>query len=146
MLKSILKKFEKASKSMYQLVGEEQGTRELVKNFYHIMENDTKATNCLNVHELIDKRIPPHVAEKLFMFLSGWFGGPNLFVETYGHPRMRARHLHIKIGTAESSEWLYCMNKALDMHSIQIKRKDKKLMSNSFKALTMRIKNDPKEK
>ena len=30
--------------------------------------------------------------DKLYMFLSGWLGGPDLFVEKFGHPRLRARH------------------------------------------------------
>ena len=29
--------------------------------------------------------------DKLYMFLSGWMGGPDLFVEKFGHPRLRGR-------------------------------------------------------
>ena len=27
--------------------------------------------------------------EKLFLFLSGWLGGPELYAAKYGHPRLR---------------------------------------------------------
>ncbi len=51
--------------------------------------------------------------EKLFKFLSGWMGGPQLFVEQYGHPMLRRRHLPFAIGDAERDQWLLCMNQAL---------------------------------
>ena len=52
--------------------------------------------------------------EKLFLFLSGWLGGPNLYVEKYGHPRLRGRHLPFSIGELERHQWMLCMRKALD--------------------------------
>ena len=51
--------------------------------------------------------------EKLFLFLSGWLGGPQLYVEKFGHPMLRARHLPFSIGTVERDEWLWCMERAL---------------------------------
>jgi hemoglobin len=48
------------------------------------------------------------------MFLSGWSGGPSLYIEKYGHPRLRQRHMPFSIGEAERDQWLWCMNKALD--------------------------------
>ena len=52
--------------------------------------------------------------EKLFLFLSGWAGGPQLYLERFGHPRLRMRHLPFLIGSAERDQWLWCMNRALD--------------------------------
>lgn len=52
--------------------------------------------------------------EKLFLFLSGWTGGPPLYIEKHGHPKLRARHLPFKIGIKERDQWLFCMFKALD--------------------------------
>ena len=51
--------------------------------------------------------------EKLFMFLSGWLGGPPLYVERHGHPRLRARHLPFAIGVAERDAWIACMTQAM---------------------------------
>ena len=52
--------------------------------------------------------------DKLFKFLSGWLGGPNLYWEEFGHPRLRARHFPFAIGVSERDQWLTCMHKALD--------------------------------
>ena len=50
----------------------------------------------------------------LFEFLSGWMGGPQLYMERKGHPRLRMRHLPFTIGEAEAAEWMRCMRAALD--------------------------------
>ena len=55
-----------------------------------------------------------HSREKLFLFLTGWMGGPPLYVERFGHPRLRARHLPFPIGESERDQWLLCMNRALE--------------------------------
>jgi hemoglobin len=48
------------------------------------------------------------------MYLTGWTGGPPIYVEKYGHPRLRARHLPFHISSRERDEWLWCMDRALD--------------------------------
>jgi len=52
--------------------------------------------------------------DKLFMFLSGWSGGPPLYVQARGHPRLRQRHMPFPIGKAERDQWLWCMDKSLE--------------------------------
>ncbi|MBW9267066.1 MAG: group II truncated hemoglobin [Candidatus Thiodiazotropha sp. (ex. Lucinisca nassula)] len=59
--------------------------------------------------------------EKLFLFLSGWLGGPDLYVEKYGHPRLRARHLPFSIGIEERDQWIYCMREALSAMDLDAK-------------------------
>ena len=62
--------------------------------------------------------------EKLFMFLTGWTGGPQLYIERYGHPFLRRRHLLFKIGEEERDQWIYCMTKGmlnLKMEEVKIK-------------------------
>lgn len=132
---------EKEPKYLYEIIGEEKGVYELVKNFYEIMEQDPKAKECLEVHELNKGVVPDEVKKKFFMFLCGWFGGPNLYVERVGPPRMRARHLHVKITVIEKEQWLYCMFKALDLHSFKIPKNDRYRFEGSFKALASRIQN-----
>ncbi len=127
--------------SFYQLLGGQNGLRLLVNNFYNIMENDSYAKNCLELHQLDQGKIQTQAKDKLFMFLSGWLGGPNLFIQHYGHPRMRARHMHISITAKEKDQWLYCMEKALKIHSPRVTKKNKKILLNSFTALAMRIQN-----
>jgi hemoglobin len=99
------------------LGGENSGTeniRNLVEAFYEIMSTDPKAAPILALHpaDLTSSR------EKLFMFLTGWSGGPQLYIERYGHPRLRARHMPFSIGEAERDQWMYCMIKA--MHALNL--------------------------
>jgi hemoglobin len=51
--------------------------------------------------------------EKLFKYLCGWTGGPALYEQEYGHPRLRMRHFPFAIGARERDEWLWCMDQAL---------------------------------
>jgi hemoglobin len=131
----------KEPKFLYEIIGEEKGVYELVRNFYEIMETDPSAKDCLVTHKLVDGAVPDEVKKKFFMFLCGWFGGPNLYVERIGQPRMRARHIHVKIGSAEKTQWLNCMFKAMDIHSYKIKKNDRYRFEGSFKALADRIQN-----
>ena len=49
----------------------------------------------------------------MYLFLTGWLGGPSLYTDKYGHPRLRGRHLPYSIGLDERDQWLYCMAQAL---------------------------------
>ena len=99
--------------SLYDLLGgEPEATnqiRAIVEAFYDVMDSDEKAKPIRQMHpeDLTSSR------EKLFMFLSGWTGGPQLYVERYGHPFLRRRHLPFKIGEEERDQWIYCMTKGL---------------------------------
>ena len=96
--------------NLYELVGGEVGLRTLVNRFYDLMEAAPEAAKLRALHpkNLRQSR------EKLFMFLSGWTGGPQLYIEKYGHPRLRMRHMPFAIRTAERDQWLWCMSRALD--------------------------------
>lgn len=98
------------TQSTYLLLGGETALRELVDRFYHYMDTLAEAKPIRKLH-------PPDLAgsaDKLFKFLSGWLGGPNLYQEEFGHPRLRMRHFPFSIGPAESEQWLLCMRQALD--------------------------------
>lgn len=98
-----------AKQSLFDWLGGEPVARtrirDLVEKFYDIMDNDPKAAGIRAMHQadLTEAR------EKLFMFLMGWSGGEQLYVERYGHPRLRARHLPFEIGESERDQWMYCM-------------------------------------
>ncbi len=96
-------------KTPYERIGGEEAVRRLCKIFYQIMSDTPKTKGIRDMH-------PEDISsseEKLFLFLSGWLGGPSLYVEKYGHPRLRARHLPFSIGIEERDQWLYCMAHAL---------------------------------
>lgn len=109
--------------TFYDLLGGEQGgtaaIRELVETFYDIMDTDKKAAPIRAMHpaDLTASR------EKLFMFLTGWTGGPQLYIERYGHPFLRRRHLPFSINESARDQWMYCMISAMQ----QLKM-DEKLM------------------
>src|SRR3954453_12516543 len=96
--------------TLYELIGGETRLRELVDRFYDIMQLEP---DFAGIHAMHPK---PNDGsrDKLFMFLSGWMGGPNLFIERYGHPMLRARHLPFAIGTTERDQWLACMVQAME--------------------------------
>jgi hemoglobin len=96
--------------SQYDLLGGETGVRHLVDRFYDLMdENKNVATlRAMHAKSLRVSR------DKLFLFLSGWLGGPALYIEKYGHPRLRQRHLPFRITSNERDQWLSCMNQALE--------------------------------
>lgn len=52
-------------------------------------------------------------AQKQLAFLTGFTGGPPLYHERYGHPRLRARHLPFEITPQRAQAWLACMREAL---------------------------------
>jgi hemoglobin len=93
----------------YERLGGPQKVRELVDRFYALMDSLPEAQAVRQLHpENLD-----HSREKLFLFLSGWLGGPSLYLERYGHPRLRARHLPFAIGIRERDQWLLCMYRAM---------------------------------
>ncbi|MGH9854346.1 MAG: group II truncated hemoglobin [Blastocatellia bacterium] len=98
------------NQTIYEQIGGEQAVRRLIDRFYDLMDTLPEAAGIRALHpETLDES-----RNKLFWFLSGWMGGPPLYVERFGHPRLRARHLPFPIGESERDQWLLCMNKALD--------------------------------
>ena len=98
------------SSTPYELIGGEAAIRSLVDRFYFYMDILPEAQGIRAMHA-------PSLAsakDKLFKFLSGWLGGPNLFIEEFGHPMLRARHFPFAIGPSERDQWMRCMNKALE--------------------------------
>lgn len=93
----------------YQRIGGEAKMRQLVRRFYQLMDELPESYGIRKLHPADLKTSE----DKLFMFLSGWMGGPPLFVEKFGHPRLRQRHLPFAIGDAERDQWMLCMTQAL---------------------------------
>ena len=94
----------------YELLGGEAALKRLVDRFYALMDSEAAYQGIRRLH-------PRDLAgsnEKLYMFLSGWLGGPPLYFQKIGHPMLRARHLPFPIGSAERDAWLDCMRRALE--------------------------------
>lgn len=93
----------------YLRIGGEVQVRALVDRFYDHMDELPEAWDIRKLHpaDLAGSR------QKLFDFLSGWMGGPQLYVQKHGHPMLRARHLPFPIGEQARDQWLMCMRLAL---------------------------------
>ena len=99
--------------TFFELLGGEtkgiENIRNLVETFYDIMDSDPKVVQLRAMHpaDLAEAR------EKLFMFLSGWTGGPQLYTERYGHPMLRRRHMPFANDESARDQWIYSMIKAM---------------------------------
>src|SRR5262249_52859567 len=81
-----------------------------VDRFYDLMDSLPEARGIRDLH-------PPSLEgsrDKLYWFLVGWLGGPPEYVQRFGHPRLRARHMPFPIGDAERDAWVLCMRRALE--------------------------------
>lgn len=97
------------SQTPYEALGGAEGVRRLVDRFYALMNELPEAYGVRQMHP----QSLEGSALKLFEFLSGWLGGPSLYIEKRGHPRLRMRHLPYTIGPQERDEWMLCMRTAL---------------------------------
>ena len=95
--------------SVYLRLGGEEAIHALVERFYALMDQLPEAwsVRCMHPESLAGS------ADSLFKFLSGWFGGPPLYINERGHPRLRMRHAPYAIGIAQSEQWMLCMRMAL---------------------------------
>jgi hemoglobin len=98
-------------------LGGEGGVRALVDRFYDLMDLEPAFAGIRRLH--------PSTLEgsrdKLFWFLCGWLGGPDHYIERFGHPRLRARHLPYAIGIAERDQWMACMKQAMQEREVEPK-------------------------
>jgi hemoglobin len=97
-------------KTPYEQIGGETAIRWLVERFYFLMDTLPEAAGIRAIHaaDLSEAH------DKFFKFLSGWLGGPDLYIQEYGHPRLRQRHFNFAINAAARDQWMLCMSKTLN--------------------------------
>jgi hemoglobin len=93
----------------FEWVGGEEVVRRLVDRFYDLMDLEPayKELRALHPTTMEGSR------DKLFWFLCGWLGGPQHFIERFGHPRLRMRHMPFAIDRQARDQWLACMKQAM---------------------------------
>ena len=93
----------------FDWIGGERAVLALVERFYDLMELDPAYRELRASHgaSLQEAR------QKLGWFLTGWLGGRQHYVERFGHPRLKMRHMPFKIGIVERDQWLACMDQAM---------------------------------
>lgn len=93
----------------YDLLGED-GVRRLCNAFYDCMDQLPEAADIRRMHG----KDLTGIRQKLFEYLSGWFGGPQLYAQKYGSICMTGPHKPYAIGPRERDQWLLCMQHALE--------------------------------
>jgi hemoglobin len=115
------------TQTTYEKIGGEATVAKLCARFYELMNTvpQFQGIRAMHKEDLSESR------DKLFMFLSGWMGGPDLFVEKFGHPRLRGRHAPFAIGESERDQWVACMVLAMEDVGIDEESREK-LVKNFF--------------
>lgn len=96
--------------TLFEAIGGVRTVRALTKRFYELMDTLPEAAACRAVH-------PKDMSgseEKLTEYLIGYLGGPPVYVEKYGHPRLRSRHFMAGIGPEERDGWILCFRRAME--------------------------------
>jgi len=99
----------------FERLGGEALVRALVDRFYDLMDLEPGYAELRAVHGATLES----ARDKLSWFLCGWLGGPQHYVERFGHPRLRARHLPFSIGIRERDQWLACMRQAMQEQGVE---------------------------
>jgi hemoglobin len=109
-----------SNESIYSRLGGESALREFVTQLYGFMARSDEVEQVRKMHpqDLSNAR------DRLFMFLSGMLGGPSLYMEAFGHPRLRRKHMHFQIGDKERDQWLQCAQYATDQLDISVQTRD----------------------
>lgn len=94
--------------TLFERIGAEAGVARLVDAFYTHMAEAPDLAPLLALHPNL-----AHARERLYEYLVGWTGGPPLYVQKHGHPRLRMRHMHVRIDRTQVGLWMRCMDHAL---------------------------------
>jgi hemoglobin len=96
--------------TLYEAIGGDATVRALTRRFYELMDTLPEAAHCRAIH-------PADLSgseAKFYDYLTGYLGGPPVYVAKHGHPMLRRRHFVAPIGPAERDEWLLCFRRAMD--------------------------------
>ena len=128
-----------AEPTPFEVLGGAEKLRALVDRFYEIMDAEPEYYPIRKLH-------PPDLsgsADKLYLFLSGWLGGPPLYQQKFGQPFLRARHLPFPIGETERDLWLACMRQALQ--DVQVEDGLGAALADAFAKTADHMRNQPED-
>jgi len=106
--------------TLYEAIGGDATVRALTRRFYELMDTLPEAARCRAIH-------PADLSgseAKFYDYLTGYLGGPPVYVEKHGHPMLRRRHFVAPIGPAERDEWLLCFRRAMEETIENVKLRD----------------------
>ena len=119
----------------YLEIGGAEGVTALAETFYDVIDEDSPRLRGMLPRNISKTR------QKFSMYLSGWMGGPPLYEERWGHPRLRMRHLPFEIGQLEAEEWMRCMRVALKRCEVPAPLSD--FLEERFTQLAQHMRNQP---
>ncbi len=98
----------------FEMLGGLEGVRALADCFYDLMDEIPQYRKIREMHP----RNLGQTRENLTLFLSGWLGGPPLYLQKHGSVNLTELHAHLEIGIIEGETWLACMEEALNSQNI----------------------------
>lgn len=101
----------------FAAIGGADRVRQLVEHFYDVMDEREPALAALHRRE--DGKVSRASRDRFALFLIGWLGGPQDYIEQHGHPRLRMRHARVPVDIAQRDAWLRCMQAALDAMGVE---------------------------
>ena len=123
------------SRSVYELAGGEETFRTLVKRFYEGVARDPVLRAVYPDEDLSG------ATERLTLFLIQYWGGPDDYNASRGHPRLRMRHQPFAIGQAERDAWLSQMKAAVE--SLELAPAVRKALLDYFETASTAMINRP---
>jgi hemoglobin len=97
----------------FDQLGGADRVRALVERFYDVMSEREPALAQLHACTP-DGKVERGMRDRFALFLIGWLGGPQDYIEQHGHPRLRMRHARVPVDVAMRDAWLRSMSAALD--------------------------------
>jgi len=101
---------ERVTRAHFELIGGQAVVDGIIDSFYRRMDTLPEAEKIRALH-------PPDLSDTkvvLKKYLAEWLGGPRIYSQERGHPRLRMRHLPFPIGAAERDAWMLCMRGAME--------------------------------
>ena len=106
-----------AEDTPFARLGGREPVLRLVERFYDAMSEHEPAL--ARLHELdADGKVARRPRDRFGLFLIGWLGGPQDYIATHGHPRLRMRHGRVPVDPAMRDAWVRCMRIALDAEGV----------------------------
>lgn len=121
--------------TMYDWIGGEAAVRVLVARFYELMDTDPAAAGIRAMHQ---RDLEP-MRERLYEYLSGWLGGPPLYIQRHGSPCIAKAHRPFPIDTAAREAWLRCMRQA--MEDVGIEARYRQMLEPAFGRIAQALQN-----
>jgi len=101
----------------FELLGGADRVKALVERFYdHMSDHEPALAQLHPVDE--NARVARANRDRFALFLIGWLGGPDDYVQAHGHPRLRMRHGRVRVDEAMRDAWLRSMKAAMDAEGI----------------------------